>query len=111
MSKDPVTRKIIVVRTVYFYYSGFIFATKNFVTESVFKVRSFIRIFLQHLIGEKCGLENGVYPFWVKMKKHREISTYFCLKHHCGKEVIHFSVQCILAKTMLLPTLDLHSLI
>ena len=24
------------------------------------------------------------------MKKHREISTYFRLKHHCGKEVRHF---------------------
>ena len=28
--------------------------------------------------------------FWVKMKKHGEISTYFCLKHHCGKEVWTF---------------------
>ena len=30
--------------------------------------------------------------FWVKMKKHGGISTYFGLKHHCGKEVKHFSV-------------------
>ena len=28
-------------------------------------------------------------------KKNRETSTYFCLKHHCRKEVGHFSVQCI----------------
>ena len=28
--------------------------------------------------------------FWVEMEKHREISTYFCLKDHCGKEVRHF---------------------
>ena len=24
--------------------------------------------------------------FWVMMKKHGEISTYFRLKNHCGKE-------------------------
>ena len=24
------------------------------------------------------------------MKKHGAISTYFCLKHHCGKEDGHF---------------------
>ena len=24
--------------------------------------------------------------FWVTMKKHGEISTYFCLKHHCEKK-------------------------
>ena len=26
--------------------------------------------------------------YWVKMEIHREISTYFRLKHRCGKEVI-----------------------
>ena len=34
------------------------------------------------------------------MKKHGEFSTYFCLKHHCGKEVRHFSVQCIQTKSI-----------
>ena len=38
--------------------------------------------------------------FWVTMKRHGEISTYFRLKHHCGKEVRHFSMQCIQTKTM-----------
>ena len=39
------------------------------------------------------------------MKKHGEISTYFHLKHHCGKEVGHLSVQWIQTKTTWLPTL------
>ena len=44
LSTNSVTKKIIVVRTVYFYNSGSIFATKIFVTESVLKARSFMRI-------------------------------------------------------------------
>ena len=44
LSTNSVTNKMIVVRTVYLYNSGSISATKNFVTESVLKVRSFIRI-------------------------------------------------------------------
>ena len=32
-----------------------------------------------------------VYNFQGKDEKHGEISTYFRLKHHCGKEVGHFS--------------------
>ena len=44
LSSDSVTKKITVVRTVYFYNPGLIFATKNFVTESVLKVKSFMRI-------------------------------------------------------------------
>ena len=37
--------------------------------------------------------------FWVKMKKHGEIFTYFHLKYHSGEEIRHFFVQCIQAKT------------
>ena len=40
-STNSVTKKTIVVRTVYFYNSGSILATKIFVTESVLKVRSY----------------------------------------------------------------------
>ena len=32
-----------------------------------------------------------VYNFLGKDEKHGEIFTYFRLKHHCGKEVGHFS--------------------
>ena len=39
------------------------------------------------------------------MKKHAEISTYFCLKHRCEKKSAIFSVQCILTETTWLPTL------
>ena len=60
LSTDFVTKKITVVCAVYFYNSGFIFATKNFVTVSVLKVRSFMRNILALLDWEKCGLENGV---------------------------------------------------
>ena len=42
--QNSVTKKIIVVRTVYFYDSGSIFATKKIVTDSILKVRSFMRI-------------------------------------------------------------------
>ena len=52
-----------------------------------------------------------VYNFLGKDEKsHREISTYSRLKHICGKEVWHFSVQCIKSITMwlvVLPTLIL----
>ena len=44
LSTNSVTKKIIVVRTAYFYNSGLIFAAKRIVTESVLKVRSFMRI-------------------------------------------------------------------
>ena len=38
------TNSVTVVRTVYFNNSGYIFVTKTFVTESVLKVRSFMKI-------------------------------------------------------------------
>ena len=50
LSTKSVTKKIIVVRIV-FYNSDSIFATKNFVTESVLKVRSFMRISWHCYIG------------------------------------------------------------
>ena len=39
-----------------------------------------------------------VYNFLGKDENHGVICTYFLLKHHCGKEVRHFSIQCIQAK-------------
>ena len=48
------------VRTAYFYKSCPIFAAKKIVTESVRRVRSFMRIILASLDREKCGLEKGV---------------------------------------------------
>ena len=35
----------------------------------------------------------GCLTLWVRMKKHGEISIYFRLKHHYGKELGHFSMQ------------------
>ena len=55
LSTDSDTKKITVVRAVYFYNSGSIFATKKYVTESVLKVRSFMRISWHPLDQEKCG--------------------------------------------------------
>ena len=47
-------------------------------------------------IGKNVGWKM-VYSFQGKdeKKKHGENSTCFHLKHHCGKEVGHFSVKCI----------------
>ena len=42
-------------------------------------------------------------------EKQGEISTYFRFKHHCGKKVGHFSVQCIQTKITWLPTLNLNA--
>ena len=39
LNTDSVTKNLTVVRTIYFYNSGSIFTTKNFVKESVLKVR------------------------------------------------------------------------
>ena len=44
LSINSVTKKTIVVIKVYFYNTGSIFSTKKLVTESVLKVRSFMRI-------------------------------------------------------------------
>ena len=52
---DSVTKRITVVGAVYFYNLGWIFATKNFVTESVLKVRSFMRDILPSLDRENVG--------------------------------------------------------
>ena len=60
LSTVSVTKKITVICAVYFYNSGSIFATKNFVLESVLKVRSFMRVILASLDRGKCGLEDGV---------------------------------------------------
>ena len=59
MSTNSVTKKIIAVGTVYLDNSSSMVAT-NFFTESVLKVKSFMRISWHCLIGKKCGLENGV---------------------------------------------------
>ena len=69
---NSVTNKIIVVRTVYFYHSGSIFATKNYVTESVL-----YEVILALLDREKMRAGKWCITFWVKMKKHGETSTYF----------------------------------
>ena len=91
LNTDFVTKKITGVRTVYFYNSGSIFATKIFVTESVLKVRSFMsRPISWHRSIGKMWAAKCCITFWVKMKKHGKFSTYFHLKHHCGKEVGHF---------------------
>ena len=60
LSTNSVTKKLIVVRTVYFYNSGSIFATKKFVTESVLKVGSFMRNPGNRVGSKKCCPENGV---------------------------------------------------
>ena len=62
-----------------------------------------VRIHCMDILIE-CKKISGCF-LWVTMKKHGEISTNFRLNHHCGKEVRHFSVQCIQTKTRPLPTL------
>ena len=78
-----------------FYNSDLISATKRFVTESVLKARSFMRDILASLDWENVGWKM-LYNFLGNVEKHREISTYFHLKHHCGKEVGYF--PCIVSK-------------
>ena len=51
-------------------------------------------------LDPEMGAGKWCITFCVKMKKHAEISTYFCLKHRCGKKSAIFSVQCILTETM-----------
>ena len=70
LSTNSVTKKIIVVRTVYFYNSGSIFTIKNFVTESVLKIRSFMRTFWHREIGENVGWKRA-YNFLGKDEKTR----------------------------------------
>ena len=89
----------VTVHAVYFYNSDLIFAIKNFETESVLKVRSFMRDILALLDQGNVGWKM-VYNFLGNDEKHGEISTSFRLKHDCRKEVRHFSVQCIQTKTM-----------
>ena len=61
MSTNSVTKKIIAVGTVYLDNSSSMVVTNFFFfTESVLKVKSFMRISWHCLIGKKCGLENGV---------------------------------------------------
>ena len=64
-------------------------------TESVLKIRSFTRI-----SWHRYGDWKMVYNLLGKDEKYGEISTYFRLKHHCRKEVPHFSVQFIQTKAM-----------
>ena len=40
-----------------------------------------------------------VYNFLGKDEKTQRNLYLLCLKHHCGKEVGHFSIQCIQTKT------------
>ena len=74
--------------------------------ESVLKVRIFMRDILAWLDWGNVGWKM-VYNFLGNNEKHGEISIYFRLKHHCGKEVWHFSVQCIQTNPKWLPTLML----
>ena len=104
LSTNSVTKKIIVVRTAYFYCSGPIFAAKYFVTESVLKVKSFMRISWHLKIGKNVGWKR-VYNFLGKDEKTRRNLYLLLLKTLLWKEVGHFSVQCILRETMRLPTL------
>ena len=55
LSTDSVTKKMTVVHAVNFYNSGSIFATKKLVTESVLKVRSFMRDILASFDRENVG--------------------------------------------------------
>ena len=68
LSMNSVTKKVIVVHSIYFYNSGSIFATKNFVTESVRKVRSFMGIPGIIRSGENVGWKM-VYNFLGKDEK------------------------------------------
>ena len=62
-------------------------------TESVLKSK---KLYENILIGENVGWKM-VYNF---LGKDEKTWTYFRLKHHCGKELRHFSVQCNQTKTM-----------
>ena len=97
--KNTQTKKITVIRAVYFYNSGSIFATKNFVTESVVLSRSFMWDILALLDRENVGWKWCI-TFWVKMKKHGEISNLLSLKTSLWKRCQRFSVQCIQTITM-----------
>ena len=98
LSTDSVTKKITVICAVYFYNSGSIFTAKNFGTESVLKVRSFMRDILASLERGKMWAGKMVYNFLGNDEKTGR-NLYFRLKR-CGKEVWHFPVQYIKTKTM-----------
>ena len=76
-----------------------IFATKYFMTRVCTQSKKLFDDIMASLDLENMWAGKWCITFWVKMKKHGEISTFFRLKHHCGKEVRHFSVQCIQTKT------------
>ena len=82
LSTNSVTKKIIAVRTAYFYNWGPIFAAKK-LWQSLSQSEKLYEDILVR--SGKMWAEKGCITFWVKMKKHREISTYFCLKHCCGR--------------------------
>ena len=86
LSTNSVTKKIILVRTVYFYNSGSIFATKNFCDIVCTQSKKLYEDILASLDREKMWAGKWFITFWVEIKIHREISTYFRLKHHCEKK-------------------------
>ena len=90
LSTNSVTKKITVIRIVYFYNSGSIFATKYFVTVCTQSKKLYVNTYPGITrSGKTVGLKM-VYNFLGKDEKHGETSTYFRLKIHCGKEVGHF---------------------
>ena len=68
LSTNSVTKKIIIVRTVYFYNSGLVITTKIFATESVLKVR---REYPGIIRSGKIRAGIRCITFWVKMKLKR----------------------------------------
>ena len=73
-------------------------------TESVLKVRSFIRISWHRKIGKNVGWKM-VQNFLGKDENTRRNLYLLSLKTSLWKKVRHFSVQCIQTKTTGLPTL------
>ena len=100
-----VTKRIIAVRTVYFYNSSSILATKSFVTESVLKEEALWGYPGIIRSGKNVGWKM-VYNFLDKDEKKTLRNLYLLsLKTLLWKEVGHFSAQCILTKATWLPTL------
>ena len=98
LSTYYVTKKIIVVRTTYFYISCPIFAAKKCDRDCTQSKKLYGDI-LASLDREKLWAGKKYITFLVKMKqKHGEISSYFCLNIVVERSRT-FSVQYILTET------------
>ena len=97
LSTNSVTKKIVVVRTVYCYNSCSIFATKKIVTESVLKVRSFMRISWYRYIGKNVGWKM-VYTFLGKDEKTQRNLYLLSLKTSLWKRSQPFFCTVYLSK-------------